>query len=83
MTGWQTEEDDSGEELPDEVEVPSADGDDEFDDIPSTQMEDDEYERFVASEIDARGRVKGDPPVTAILLGLTAAILIVWLVFFR
>ena len=77
MTGWREEEDDSGEELPDEVEAPSADGDDGFDDIPATHMEDDEYEQFVAGEIDSKGRVKGDPPVTAILLGLTVAILIV------
>jgi hypothetical protein len=84
MTAWQPEEDDSGAELPDEEEPPSQDGDgDEFDDIPSTHMEDDEYDRFVASEIDSQGRVKGDPPVTAILLGLTAAILIVWILFFR
>lgn len=92
MTAWQPapfpeeDGDNSGDEedLPDEEEPPSADGDDDgFDDIPSTTMEDDEYEQFVASEIDAKGRVKGDPPVTAILLGLTAAILIVWILFFR
>ena len=76
--GAEEEEDESGEELPDEVEVPSPDGDEDgFDDIPSTTMKDDEYEQFVAGEIDAKGRVKGDPPVTAILLGVTVAIVIV------
>jgi hypothetical protein len=84
MTLWREEEDESGEELPDEVEVPAADGDDDgFDDIPTTHMGDAEYEQFIAGEIDRKGRVKGDPPVTAILLGLTAAILIVWILFFR
>jgi hypothetical protein len=77
------EEGDSGEELPEEVEVPSPGDDDGFDDIPATHMEPDEYEAFIASEIDSQGRVKDDPPVTAILLGLTAAILLAWILFFR
>jgi hypothetical protein len=84
MTNWTTEEDDSGEELPDEEEVPSKDGEDDgFDDVPATHMEDDEYAAYVASEFDAQGREKRDPPVTAILLGLTAAILIVWFLLSR
>lgn len=84
MTSWAAEEDESGEELPDEEEVPSKDGEDDgFDDIPATQMADDEYAAFIASELDSKGRVKRDPPVTAILLGLTAAILIIWILFFR
>jgi hypothetical protein len=89
MTHWHEEEDESGEpsfgdeDGPDEEEVPSKDGDDGFDDIPATHMGDEEYDAFIASEIDAKGRVKGDPPVTAIILGITAAILLVWILFFR
>jgi hypothetical protein len=71
------EEDEDGDSLPDEQEVPSKDGDD-FDDIPATHMADDEYEEYVAAEFDAEGKEKGAPPVTAILLGLIAAILLVW-----
>lgn len=72
-------EEDDGEELPDEQEVPARPGEDDgFDDLPATHMGDAEYDEFVASEFDAEGREKGPPPVTAILLGLTALILVVW-----
>ena len=78
MSGW-TEQEEDGEDLPDEQEVPSADGEDDgFDDVPATHMEDAEYEEYVASEFDAKGREKSAPPVTAVLIGLTAAILVVW-----
>lgn len=79
----ETDEDD-GPELPDEQEVPGGDDDDDgLDDLPSTHYTDEEYERFVAENLDARGRPKGDPPVTALLLGLTALILLVYALFFR
>lgn len=77
------------ENLPDEEEVPSKEGlrgaeDVEgFDDVPATHLADDEYEEFVALEFDAEGREKGAPPITAILLGLTVLILVVWLVVGR
>ena len=77
------------EDLPDEEEVPSKEGlrgaDDVegFDDVPTTHLADDEYEEFVAGEFDAQGREKRDPPVTAILIGLTALILVLWLLLGR
>lgn len=83
MTSWQPEDDDDGEHLPDEQEAPGGDPEDGFDDVPQTHFSDEDYDRFVAENLDAQGRPKGDPPVTAILLGLTAAILLVYLLFFR
>jgi hypothetical protein len=82
------EEDDEpeyGEALPEEEEVPSKEGPrgaedvEGFDDVPATHLADDEYDEFVAAEFDSEGREKRDPPVTAILLGLTVVILVVWL----
>lgn len=79
------EEDDWGADLPEEQEVPRRgrrgardddDDDEAFDDLPSTHLSDEDYEQFLASELDAEGRVKGDPPVTALLLGLVAVIVV-------
>lgn len=96
------DDDEAGEDLPDEQEVPRRgdrgrparrgsggggdDDDDEFDDLPSTHLSEADYERFLASELDREGRVKGDPPVTSILLGLIALVVIaaaVWALFLR
>jgi hypothetical protein len=76
-----------GEDLPDEDEVPASqrdrpraapDDDDEDDGSPLTHLTDAAYDEFVASEFDAQGRRKGDPPVVPILLGLIVVILLVW-----
>jgi hypothetical protein len=82
--GGYPDPDEDGEDLPDEEEVPSKEGlrgaeDVEgFDDVPETHLSDEAYEEFVASEFDAEGREKKAPPVTAILIGLTVLILVVW-----
>lgn len=83
--------DDEGEDLPDEEEVPASqrgrprakDDDDDGEEWSFTHLSDTAYEAFAASEFDRRGRRRGTPPVTAILLGLTAAILLVWFLLSR
>ena len=47
-----------------------------FDDLPSTHLDDDEYEAFLARELDGRGRVRGEPRV-ALWLGLAILALVV------
>jgi hypothetical protein len=77
------------DDLPDEEEVPSKEGlrgaadVDGFDDVPTTRLSDEEYDEFVASEFDAKGREKGAPPVTAILIGVTVLIVVLWLLLGR
>jgi hypothetical protein len=59
-----------------------ADDDEDFDDLPSTHLDDESYEEFVGRELDARGRVRGDPPVGTILvvlIVLVAVAAVVWL----
>jgi hypothetical protein len=46
------------------------------DDLPSTHMSDAEYEAYAAKEFDAQGREKGEPPVAAILIGITLAVIL-------
>lgn len=51
------------------------------DDFPSTHMEDDEYDAFVARELDSEGGLRGDPPVTRIIVGAVVllVVLALWL----
>jgi hypothetical protein len=70
------DDDDEGDELP--VESDGRDDDDaDDDDLPSTHMTDAEYEAYAAKEFDAQGREKGDPPVAAILIGITLVLILV------
>jgi hypothetical protein len=48
---------------------------DDFDDLPSTHLEDDEYEAFLRRELDAEGRPRESLPVTAILVALIVVVL--------
>jgi hypothetical protein len=82
--------DDEGEDLPDEEEVPAsqrgrprAKDDDDGEEWSFTHLSDAAYDAFAASEFDRGGRRRGTPPVTAILLGLTAVILLVWFLLSR
>jgi hypothetical protein len=47
-----------------------------FDDLPSTHLDDDEYDAFLARELDAEGRVRGEPRVT-LWLGVGIAVLVI------
>lgn len=49
--------------------------DDDFDDLPSTHLDDDEYEAFLDREMDGRGKLRGTPPVGWILLVLGLIVL--------
>ncbi len=51
------------------------------DDYPSTHLDDDEYDAFLASEFDAHGRAKGEPPIAryVALAVLALVVLAVWL----
>ena len=85
MSAWEPEDDEEFLAASDEPEEesPSSDADDDFDDIPATSLSDAEYDRFVAGTFDAAGREKGDPPVAAMLIGITLLVLVVWLFFRR
>jgi|GEM_PF-6050117 len=76
-------DDSSDDGMPDEeVEGPSvgaADDDDDDDVEPLTHLSDRDYDAFVTSELTPEGAVKGDPPVAAILIGLTLLIVLLWL----
>ena len=49
--------------------------DDDFDDLPETELDDDGYDRFLAREFDAAGRLRDGPPVVRwILLLLVLAV---------
>ena len=50
---------------------------DDFDDLPETHLEDEDYEAFVRRELDDRGRPRGTPKVTAIILLLILVVLAV------
>ncbi|MDJ0522636.1 MAG: hypothetical protein QNJ90_11265 [Planctomycetota bacterium] len=49
---------------------------DDADDLPSTHLEDDEYDEFLAREFDAEGGLREELPVTKIILGITAILLV-------
>ncbi len=55
----------------------------DFDDYPETHLDDDEYDEFIASEFDDKGRLKGPPPVALIIGLIVVAILMVAVVLFR
>lgn len=68
--------------LDEEVEGPAggpADDADDDDGEPLTHLSDQDYDAFVTSELTAEGRERGDPPVAAILIGLTLLIVLLWL----
>ena len=54
-------------------------GGDDFDDLPETHLDDEDYDDFLAREFDDDGGLRGDPPVTRflILLIVLLALLIV------
>ena len=63
-----------------EEEFEESSDDDEADPVePLTHLSDEDYDAFVASELTSEGRVKSDPPVAAILIGLTLLIVLLWL----
>jgi hypothetical protein len=59
------------------AEEPTVEDDEEFDDLPETSLDDEEYDRYVADEFDRSGRLRDGPPVGLILLILTVAVLLV------
>lgn len=52
-------------------------------DLPSTHLDDEEYDAFLQRELDAEGRVRGMPPVTFILIVLILIVLAVAVVSLR
>jgi hypothetical protein len=44
----------------------------DWDDLPETEMSEEEHRRFVERELDAEGRPRRDPPVALVLALLTA-----------
>ncbi len=58
-----------------DVEGPDGEEDEDFDDLPSTHLDDDAYEDFVTRELDAEGAPRAAPPVTAVILILVALVL--------
>jgi hypothetical protein len=51
------------------------------DDYPDTQLDDDEYEAFLAREFDSQGRAKGDPPIGRYVAFAVVALIVlaIWL----
>lgn len=62
-----------------EQELEASSDEDDEDVEPLTHLSDEDYDAFVASELTSEGRVKEDPPVAAILIGLTLLIVLLWL----
>ena len=54
---------------------------DDGDDLPSTHLDDDDYEEFLAREFDAEGGLRGELPVTRIILGIVAILLVLAAMF--
>ncbi len=52
------------------------------DDYPSTHLDDDDYDEFLAREFDGEGRLRDGPPVTRLILGLIAVVLLLALLLF-
>ena len=56
--------------------------DDDFDDLPETHLDDEDYDEFLAREFDQDGRLKDGPPVTKFLIGaivmLVLLMLLLW-----
>lgn len=51
----------------------------DFDDIPETHLDDEDYEAFLEREFDADGQLRDGPPVTRFLL--IAIVMLALLVF--
>jgi hypothetical protein len=53
--------------------------DDDFeldpDELPATHLDDEAYDAFVESEFASDGRLKGDPPVVWIVVGIVVVLL--------
>jgi hypothetical protein len=82
MTPWSAEPEEGAEEDDDALEEEDLAGDDAFDDVPETHLGDEAYEEFVSSELDSEGRVRGDPPVTMVIVLLSFLVLAVALLIF-
>jgi len=67
--GYAAEDDDFGEGL-------------DAEDLPSTHLDDEAYDTFLAREFDREGRLQSGPPVTRILLGLIVLLALVALLVF-
>ena len=55
--------------------------DDDFDDLPETHLDDEDYDEFVARTFDTEGRLKGSPPVgwiIAIIMALLLILAVLW-----
>ncbi len=46
------------------------------DDLPSTHLDDDEYDEFLEREFDADGGLRGEPPVPRIILGIVLLVIV-------
>jgi hypothetical protein len=55
----------------------------DFDDLPETHLDDEDYEAFLERELDAQGRPKGPAPVTTILIVVIVAVLALAFVLLR
>ena len=53
-----------------------------FDDVPELELDDEDYEAFLARELDPDGRIKGDPPVGRIILIVLVCLLVLALAMF-
>lgn len=49
---------------------------DDGDDLPSTHLDDDDYDEFLAREFDAEGGLRGELPVARVILGIVAILLV-------
>jgi hypothetical protein len=49
---------------------------DDGDDFPSTHLEDDDYDDFLAREFDREGGLRGELPVVRIILGIVVLLLV-------
>ena len=46
------------------------------DDLPSTHLDDDDYEAFLEREFDSAGGLRGELPVARIIVGIVAILLV-------
>ena len=49
--------------------------DDDFDDLPSTHLDDEAYDEFLKREMDGQGRLRDGPPIGWILVVLIVIVL--------
>ncbi len=55
---------------------------DDFDDLPETHLDDEDYDEFLAREFDSEGHVRGDPPVTRFLVMLIVLLALLAVILF-